>query len=89
MPSIPDERVAGKGVSWLTDARVEVLFEESAAEAESVDPADLDHRRTGLPLVTWKTAMTLDGSVEQSRWHVAVDQLRGGSARRPLPACRS
>jgi diaminohydroxyphosphoribosylaminopyrimidine deaminase/5-amino-6-(5-phosphoribosylamino)uracil reductase len=59
----PDERVAGKGVSWLTDARVEVLFEESAAEAESVDPAYFHHRRTGLPLVTWKTAMTLDGSV--------------------------
>jgi diaminohydroxyphosphoribosylaminopyrimidine deaminase/5-amino-6-(5-phosphoribosylamino)uracil reductase len=59
----PDERVSGKGVSWLTDARIDVVLEESAAEAESVDPAYFHHRRTGLPLVTWKTAMTLDGSV--------------------------
>ena len=68
----PDERVSGKGVSWLTDARVEVVVEESAAEAEAVDPAYFHHRRSGLPLVTWKTAMTLDGSVAaldgSSRW---------------------
>jgi diaminohydroxyphosphoribosylaminopyrimidine deaminase/5-amino-6-(5-phosphoribosylamino)uracil reductase len=59
----PDERVSGKGVSWLRDARVEVVLEESTTEAEAVDPGYFHHRRTGLPFVTWKTAMTLDGSV--------------------------
>jgi diaminohydroxyphosphoribosylaminopyrimidine deaminase/5-amino-6-(5-phosphoribosylamino)uracil reductase len=59
----PDERVSGKGVSWLTDARIEVTVGEMADEAEAVDPAYFHHRRTGLPRVTLKTAMTLDGSV--------------------------
>ncbi len=68
----PDVRVSGKGLSWLTDARIDAHLEGSAAEAEAVDPAYFHHRRTGLPLVTWKTAMTLDGSVAaldgSSRW---------------------
>jgi diaminohydroxyphosphoribosylaminopyrimidine deaminase/5-amino-6-(5-phosphoribosylamino)uracil reductase len=59
----PDERVSGKGVSWLTDARIDVTVGEMADEAEAVDPAYFHHRRTGLPRVTLKTAMTLDGSV--------------------------
>jgi diaminohydroxyphosphoribosylaminopyrimidine deaminase/5-amino-6-(5-phosphoribosylamino)uracil reductase len=59
----PDERVSGKGVSWLTDAKVEVTVGGLAAEAEAVDPGYFHHRRTGLPRVTLKTAMTLDGSV--------------------------
>jgi diaminohydroxyphosphoribosylaminopyrimidine deaminase / 5-amino-6-(5-phosphoribosylamino)uracil reductase len=62
----PDERVSGKGFSWLTDARVEVVLDESPAEAEAVDPAYFHHRRTGRPRVTLKTAMTLDGSVAAS-----------------------
>jgi diaminohydroxyphosphoribosylaminopyrimidine deaminase/5-amino-6-(5-phosphoribosylamino)uracil reductase len=75
----PDERVSGKGLSWLTDARIDVVLEESAAEAEAVDPAYFYHRRTGLPLVTWKTAMTLDGSVAaldgSSQW-VSSEEAR-------------
>ncbi len=34
----PDERVSGKGVSWLTDARIEVVLEEAAADAEVRGP---------------------------------------------------
>jgi len=68
----PDERVSGKGVSWLTDARVAVRVSEKAEEAEAVDPAYFHHRRTGMPRVTLKTAMTLDGSVAaldgSSKW---------------------
>ncbi|MEX1125563.1 MAG: bifunctional diaminohydroxyphosphoribosylaminopyrimidine deaminase/5-amino-6-(5-phosphoribosylamino)uracil reductase RibD [Acidimicrobiia bacterium] len=59
----PDERVSGKGVSWLTDARVAVTMGEMPEEAEAVDPAYFHHRRTGLPRVTLKMAMTLDGSI--------------------------
>jgi diaminohydroxyphosphoribosylaminopyrimidine deaminase / 5-amino-6-(5-phosphoribosylamino)uracil reductase len=68
----PDPRVSGAGVSWLTDAGIEVetgLLEE---EARALDPAYFHHRRTGLALVTMKLAMTLDGSVAasdgSSRW---------------------
>jgi len=59
----PDERVSGKGVSWLTDARIAVTVGEMAEETEAADPAYFHHRRTGLPRVTLKIAMTLDGSV--------------------------
>ena len=59
----PDQRVSGAGVSWLKEAGIEVETGVLAQEAESVDPAYFHHRRTGLPLVTLKVAMTLDGSV--------------------------
>jgi diaminohydroxyphosphoribosylaminopyrimidine deaminase/5-amino-6-(5-phosphoribosylamino)uracil reductase len=59
----PDQRVSGAGVAWLKAAGVEVETGVLAQEAESVDPAYFHHRRTGLPLVTLKVAMTLDGSV--------------------------
>ena len=59
----PDQRVSGAGVSWLEEAGIEVETGVLVEEAESVDPAYFHHRRTGLPLVTLKVAMTLDGSV--------------------------
>jgi diaminohydroxyphosphoribosylaminopyrimidine deaminase/5-amino-6-(5-phosphoribosylamino)uracil reductase len=59
----PDERVSGSGVSSLRDAGVEVVTDVLAAEAEAVDPSYFQHRRTGLPRVTLKLAMTLDGAV--------------------------
>jgi len=59
----PDPRVSGAGVSWLRDAGLEVETGVLEQDAEAVDPAYFHHRRTGLPLVTWKAAMTLDGSV--------------------------
>jgi diaminohydroxyphosphoribosylaminopyrimidine deaminase / 5-amino-6-(5-phosphoribosylamino)uracil reductase len=59
----PDQRVSGTGVSWLEDAGIEVETGVLVEEAESVDPAYFHHRRTGLPLVTMKMAMTLDGSI--------------------------
>ncbi|MGH8915109.1 MAG: bifunctional diaminohydroxyphosphoribosylaminopyrimidine deaminase/5-amino-6-(5-phosphoribosylamino)uracil reductase RibD [Acidimicrobiia bacterium] len=59
----PDPRVSGSGVSRLRDAGLEVVTDVVADEAVAVDPAYFHHRRTGLPLVTLKSAMTLDGSV--------------------------
>jgi diaminohydroxyphosphoribosylaminopyrimidine deaminase/5-amino-6-(5-phosphoribosylamino)uracil reductase len=68
----PDPRVSGSGVSQLRDAGVEVVEAVMAAEAEAADPAYFRHRRIGLPRVTLKYAMTLDGSVAaadgSSRW---------------------
>ncbi|MEX1249495.1 MAG: dihydrofolate reductase family protein, partial [Acidimicrobiia bacterium] len=68
----PDERVAGTGISRLREAGVEVVVSDSRFEAEAVDPAYFHHRRTGLPRITAKFAMTLDGSIAAadgtSRW---------------------
>ncbi|MGA7227017.1 MAG: bifunctional diaminohydroxyphosphoribosylaminopyrimidine deaminase/5-amino-6-(5-phosphoribosylamino)uracil reductase RibD [Acidimicrobiia bacterium] len=67
----PDERVSGSGVSWLRDAgiRVDVL---PGDEYEQLDPGYFRHRRSGLPRITLKWAMTLDGSVaaldSSSQW---------------------
>jgi diaminohydroxyphosphoribosylaminopyrimidine deaminase/5-amino-6-(5-phosphoribosylamino)uracil reductase len=59
----PDPRVSGAGVARLEEAGVDVEIDVLTKEAEAVDPAYFHHRRTGLPLVTLKLAMTLDGSV--------------------------
>jgi diaminohydroxyphosphoribosylaminopyrimidine deaminase/5-amino-6-(5-phosphoribosylamino)uracil reductase len=56
----PDPRVAGAGLVRLESAGVgtEVLADPAI---EALDPGYFHHRRTGRPLVTLKTAMTLDG----------------------------
>jgi diaminohydroxyphosphoribosylaminopyrimidine deaminase/5-amino-6-(5-phosphoribosylamino)uracil reductase len=76
----PDERVAGSGVSWLRDAGVEVVTNVLPDEAENVDPGYFRHRRTGLPLVTLKLAMTLDGSIAaldgSSQWITSEEARR-------------
>ena len=68
----PDPRTAGAGLAKLRSAGVEVVTGVMAEEAEALDPAYFHHRRTGLPLVTWKYAMTLDGQVSatdgSSKW---------------------
>jgi diaminohydroxyphosphoribosylaminopyrimidine deaminase/5-amino-6-(5-phosphoribosylamino)uracil reductase len=68
----PDPRVAGSGIARLEEAGIEVEVGLLEEEAMAADRAYFHHRRTGLPLVTLKTAMTLDGSVAaadgSSRW---------------------
>jgi diaminohydroxyphosphoribosylaminopyrimidine deaminase / 5-amino-6-(5-phosphoribosylamino)uracil reductase len=59
----PDPRVSGGGIAWLRGAGLEVETGMLEDDARAVDPAYFHHRRTGLPLVTLKSAMTLDGSV--------------------------
>lgn len=58
----PDHNVAGTGVARLEAAGIDVEVRNDP-EARSVDPGYFHHRETGLPLVTLKWAMTLDGSV--------------------------
>lgn len=57
----PDPRNRGVGIEILRSAGVEVTTGVAAEEVEAADPAYFHHRRTGRPLVTLKTAMTLDG----------------------------
>ena len=68
----PDERVAGKGLAALAAAGIEVEVGVLAAEAEELNAAYLHHRRTGLPFVSLKLALSIDGGMGapdgSSRW---------------------
>jgi diaminohydroxyphosphoribosylaminopyrimidine deaminase/5-amino-6-(5-phosphoribosylamino)uracil reductase len=59
----PDSRVSGTGAARLREAGVEVVEGVMGDEVVAMDPAYHHHRKTGMPLVTLKYAMTLDGSV--------------------------
>ena len=59
----PDPRVSGKGIETLRGAGIEVVEGVMTDEIRDMDPAYFHHRETGMPLVTLKYAMTLDGSV--------------------------
>lgn len=68
----PDSKVHGTGVDRLRDSGIEVTISDDTESARSVDPAYFHHRKTGLPRVTLKYAMTLDGSAaaadRSSQW---------------------
>jgi diaminohydroxyphosphoribosylaminopyrimidine deaminase / 5-amino-6-(5-phosphoribosylamino)uracil reductase len=59
----PSEKAAGRGPGILRDGGVEVSFAAGAeaAAARLLNQAFRKHARTGLPLVTLKLAMSLDG----------------------------
>jgi diaminohydroxyphosphoribosylaminopyrimidine deaminase/5-amino-6-(5-phosphoribosylamino)uracil reductase len=59
----PSEKAAGRGPGILRDGGVEVVFAAGAeaAAARLLNQAFRKHARTGLPLVTLKLAMSLDG----------------------------
>jgi len=59
----PDAKVSGRGFEALEEAGVALVRGFLADEAEAIDPGYFYHRRTGLPLMTLKTALTLDGQV--------------------------
>jgi len=68
----PNPLVAGAGFRQLREAGIEVeMAEEFAAEAEKLNEPFLHFMRCGRPLVTLKTAITLDGKIS------APDDNRG------------
>jgi diaminohydroxyphosphoribosylaminopyrimidine deaminase/5-amino-6-(5-phosphoribosylamino)uracil reductase len=68
----PNLLVAGQGFARLREAGIEVeMALEFAAEAEKLNEPFLHFMRTGRPLVTLKTAITLDGKIS------APDDNRG------------
>ena len=76
----PDERVAGRGVERLRSAGIEVVVGVLSEDVRASDPAYFHHRSSGMPLVTMKYAMTLDGSVaardQTSQWITGEDARR-------------
>ncbi len=76
----PDDRVAGRGVARLRAAEIAVDLGVCRQEAEYLNAGFLLHRREGRPLVTLKSASTLDGRIAthtgESRW------ITGEAARR-------
>jgi diaminohydroxyphosphoribosylaminopyrimidine deaminase / 5-amino-6-(5-phosphoribosylamino)uracil reductase len=70
----PTSKAAGRGPGILRDGGVEVIWGggEPAEAARLVNQPFRKHARTGLPLVVFKSAVTLDGKVAtvsgDSRW---------------------
>ena len=62
----PSEKAAGRGPGILRDGGVEVEFGsgEEATAARLLNQPFRKHARTGLPLITLKLAMSLDGQTE-------------------------
>lgn len=68
----PNPRVAGTGFRELLQAGIEIeMASEFAEEAEKLNEPFLHYMRFGRPLVTLKTAITLDGKIS------APDDNRG------------
>lgn len=60
----PNPLVAGRGLAMLRDAGIEVEIDAALAhEAEAMNAPYFHFMRTGRPLVTLKSALTLDGKI--------------------------
>ncbi len=85
----PSEKAAGRGPGVLRDGGVEVEFAagEEAAAARLLNQPFRKHARTGLPLVTLKMAMSMDGEFTppsgDSKW------ISGESSRELVHAWRA
>ena len=70
----PSEKASGRGPGVLRDEGIEVTFADGAEAtgARLLNQAFRKHARTGRPLVTMKSAVTLDGRVAtsggESKW---------------------
>jgi diaminohydroxyphosphoribosylaminopyrimidine deaminase/5-amino-6-(5-phosphoribosylamino)uracil reductase len=75
----PNPKVAGKGFAQLRAAGITVETGLLSAEARRINEAFARHILTGLPLVTLKSGMTLDGKIAGPQ---------GGSVNAPIAADR-
>jgi diaminohydroxyphosphoribosylaminopyrimidine deaminase/5-amino-6-(5-phosphoribosylamino)uracil reductase len=68
----PDPRVSGRGIKLLVDSHIPVTLGAEAEAAAELNAGFLQRVHSGRPLVTWKTATTLDGKIAtakgESQW---------------------
>jgi diaminohydroxyphosphoribosylaminopyrimidine deaminase/5-amino-6-(5-phosphoribosylamino)uracil reductase len=68
----PNPRVSGGGFTALSQAGIETVCGMLENECRSINLPFIKHSTTGLPYVTYKCAMTLDGKIAsvtgESRW---------------------
>lgn len=83
----PDPQVNGKGVARLRAAGMTVVVGVLEDEARRVNEFFVKHRRTGLPFVALKWAMSLDGKIAAHRG--AATPITGEDARRFVHALRN
>jgi diaminohydroxyphosphoribosylaminopyrimidine deaminase / 5-amino-6-(5-phosphoribosylamino)uracil reductase len=78
----PDPRVNGRGLARLLagGVAVDLAGEQWAARARAQNAPYLKYKASGLPLVTYKAAVTLDGKVAaaggDARWISCLDSRR-------------
>jgi diaminohydroxyphosphoribosylaminopyrimidine deaminase/5-amino-6-(5-phosphoribosylamino)uracil reductase len=63
----PDPHVDGRGIERLRAAGIDVVEGVLARDSLQMNEAYVTHRRTGLPFVTLKWAMSLDGKISARR----------------------
>ncbi|MBI3603642.1 MAG: bifunctional diaminohydroxyphosphoribosylaminopyrimidine deaminase/5-amino-6-(5-phosphoribosylamino)uracil reductase RibD, partial [Nitrospirae bacterium] len=73
----PNPNVSGRGIGLLRKAGIEVVTDCLRDKAEQLNEIYCHWRRTGLPFVTLKAAMTLDGKIAtaggESQWITGED----------------
>jgi len=82
----PNPRVAGQGLAKLAAAGIDTAVGLLEAEAEALNPGFCKRMRTGLPWVSSKLAMSLDGRTAmasgESRWITGPEARRDVHKRR-------
>lgn len=83
----PDPRVDGRGIARLREAGIEVEVGLLEDQAQRLNEPYVKHRRTGMPFVTLKWAMSLDGKIGADRGSATA--LTGEAARRYAHSLRN